>query len=512
MLLVFSAVRLVRLPSEEATAVRELVVFTLLGAVYLLTLVYGVALRRERVGRGFAFVQVAGDALLAAVLVYLTGGPDSPFVFGFLIVVVVSALLLGPTGAVWGCSLGVVAFTAMTLGIQFGLVRAEGTTAPWSPERLVFMLLTNLSAQVVIAVLSGYLASQLRSAGGRLRAREEDLRQLLELQNLIVEAIPSGLLTCDHQGQLTWANRAAEAILGLDRDAWQGRELEAVVPGVLALAPGTRRAEVTVPTPHGPRALGLAVATLGGEPAGRLVVFQDLTELRQVEGQLRQADRLASIGKFAAQLAHEIRNPLASMRGSAQLLASQAAASAGPGAMLSAILIRESDRLSALLEDFLKLTRPTAPRPEPVRLDQLCHETLEMVKADPLSRRASLVDACEPVEAWVDPAQIRQVLLNLVRNGLSAVPEGGTVKVATREAGASAELSVWDSAGAIPPAELDRIFEPFYTTRPGGTGLGLSTAHSIINAHGGSIRVKSDPAAGTEFRVLLPRRRQEAAA
>lgn len=520
-LLVFSAARLLRLPPDEAQGARELLSFFFLGVAYLLTLVYGVVLRGKTVAPRFAYLQVAGDVALAAVLVYLTGGPDSPFVFVFLVVEVASALVLGPSGALWACGLGIAAFTLTTLLAQFGVLNPEGS--PLSGERLVVALLTNGGAQLVMAVLAGFLASQLQKAGGRLQAREEDLRKLLELQNLIVEAIPSGLVTCDAEGRITYANHAAAAILELPRDQWQGRPVDEVVPGATALPPGTRRAEVTVATPRGERHLGLAVVTLGGAPSGRLIVFQDLTELRQVEGQLRQADRLATIGRFAAQLAHEIRNPLASMRGSAQMLASQAAPpregretpvpQPGSSATLANILIRESDRLSALLEDFLKLTRPQPPRPELVHLDALCRETLEMVRADPLARRAKLTEALEPAQAWADPAQIRQVLLNLVRNGLAAVPEGGTVRVATRALDERAELVVWDSAGAIPAADLDRIFEPFYTTRPGGTGLGLSTAHSIISAHGGSIRVRSDAQGGTEFRVWLPRRaRQEAAA
>jgi len=521
-LLVFSAARLLRLPPDEAQGVSELLSFFFLGLAYLLTLVYGLILRGKTVAPRFAYLQVAGDVALAAALVYLTGGPDSPFVFVFLVVEVASALVLGPSGAAWACGLGIAAFTGTTLLAQFGVLSPDAA-GPLSSERLAVVLLTNGGAQAVMAVLAGFLASQLQKAGGRLQAREEDLRKLLELQNLIVEAIPSGLVTCDGEGRITYANHAAEAILELPREAWQGRAVNEVVPGAMALPPGTRRAEVTVATTRGERHLGLAVVTLGSAPSGRLIVFQDLTELRQVEGQLRQADRLASIGRFAAQLAHEIRNPLASMRGSAQMLASQAAPpregrespvpQQGSSATLANILIRESDRLSALLEDFLKLTRPPTPRPELVRLDELCRETLQMVKADPLARRAKLTEALEPAQAWADPAQIRQVLLNLVRNGLAAVPEGGSVRVATRASEDRAELTVWDSAGAIPAADLDRIFEPFYTTRPGGTGLGLSTAHSIISAHGGSIRVRSDAQGGTEFRVWLPRRaRQEAAA
>jgi two-component system sensor histidine kinase PilS (NtrC family) len=250
------------------------------------------------------------------------------------------------------------------------------------------------------------------------------------------------------------------------------------------------------------RVVGLAISMLDEKLGSRLIVFQDLTGLRRAEEQLRTVDHLASLGRFSAQLAHEIRNPLAAMRGAAQMLADE---SVGTSAVkLSRILIRESDRLSARVEDFLRFARPQPPKLEPIDLGQLVNNTIEMLKVDPLCRGISLeVATTETVLVQGDSAQLQQVLINLVRNALTAAGPTGRVRVQVSQRAGRPELRVWDSAGGIPPSDLSRIFEPFYTTKSGGTGLGLSTAHTIVRGHGGEITVTSEPTVGTEFVVAL---------
>jgi two-component system sensor histidine kinase PilS (NtrC family) len=355
---------------------------------------------------------------------------------------------------------------------------------------------------VVIAVLASYLAKELTAAGGRLVARDAHIRRLLTLQDQIVAAMPSGLITFDDAGRITFINPAAEMILGVDRPM-AGESIEKVLPGATQVKPSTRRAELSTQTPDGPKVLGLAVTPLQGTGGAALVVFQDLTGLRKAEEQLRTSDHLASLGRLSAQLAHEIRNPLASMRGAAQMLADEAPPS-GASSRLSGILVRESDRLARLVEDFLKFSRPAAPVFASLELFALAQETIEMLRTDPLAASVDLGLEGPRVRATADEAQLRQVLINLIRNALVAAGPGGRVRVRVRDDEGRAQISVWDSAGKIPATELGRIFEPFYTTRDGGTGLGLSTAHSIINAHGGSIAVSSSLSAGTEFVVSLP--------
>lgn len=472
--------------------------FVLIGVVYALTLVYGFSLRSGRAGSGVAYGQLLGDVVLASCVVFVTGGIDSPFTFTYSVAVVAGAILLQQRGAL---------AAAAASSLAFGVVLWAADPQVSSPMRVAFTLGINSLAQVVIAVLASYLAKELSAVGGRLVARDAHIRQLLTLQDQIVAAMPSGLITFDGNGKVSFINPAAGAILGLEGPG-VGEPIDSILPGASAIKPSTRRAELTTETSHGSKVLGLAVTPLQGAAGSgaALVVFQDLTGLRKAEAQLRTSDHLASLGKMSAQLAHEIRNPLASMRGAAQMLADEARADA-TSARLSAILVRESDRLARLVEDFLRFSRPSTPVLVPIDLHRLAHETLEMLRADPLAAQVDMKLEGPVVHATADEGQLRQVLINLVRNALGAAGPGGSVRVRVHDEGGKAHVSVWDSAGKIPPSELGRIFEPFYTTRAGGTGLGLSTAHSIITAHGGSITVSSSPASGTEFVVSLPEAR-----
>lgn len=490
--------------------------FGLVGLVFVLTVIYGLLLRRRQVGAWAALAQILGDVGIATYLVFLTGGVESPLAFTYSLAVVEAAVLLPRRGALLASLSSAVALVGLGLALNSGLIAAPETTAKLASGRLLFLLSSHVLAQALTGVLASYLGKQLSAAGGRLEAREEDLKELVGLQNQIVAAMPSGLITCDSEGSITFINPAAVSILGLGAPASRPANIEALVPGVLKLGPQIRRGELVVETPNGRRTLGLAVTPLQGQLEGArgsvLIVFQDLTELRRAEDELRRLDHLALLGKLSAQLAHEIRNPLASMRGSAQMLAEEARGAAGESAAesgagrLANILIRESDRLSTLLDEFLCFARPGPPKLAEVELARLLEETVAMLRGDPLARGLDIELALTPIFVRVDESQLKQVLINLLRNAFLAVQQGGRVKVWSEVAEGRARVHVWDSAGSIPPENLGRIFEPFFTTRQGGTGLGLSTAHSIISAHGGRIRVSSSPDAGTDFTIELPLR------
>ncbi len=499
------ALRLLAAPARELSR-EESLSFGVIGAVYVLTLFYGVWLRRGRVGTLATVVQVAGDVLIATSLVFITGGPESPFTFTYSLAVVAASILLSQRGALATAAVCSACYGALLAAF---LLREPGPVAPTLLVRSGYLLTSNVLAHFLIAALTGYLSRQLRTTGGRLSASQADLRRLSTLHKQILDSTPSGILTCEVGGRVTFINPAALSILGVDAQAVVSAQVEELLPGVDVQGQVARH-ELQVETPRGPRILGLSVGPLEGTGgASRLIIFQDLTALRRTEDELRRADRLAALGTLAAQLAHEIRNPLASMRGSAQMLAQDAKGDVG-AERLTAILLRESDRLSRLVEDFLRFARPPPPQLQPVALEVLISETVEMLRADPLGRGVQVVLELTPVRARVDPDQLRQVLLNLLRNAFQAAGAGGRVRVSldVGEEGAP-QLRIWDSAGAIPEEHLGRIFEPFFTTRSGGTGLGLSSAHSIVRAHGGRIQVSSAPQVGTEFVVALPSAAEE---
>ncbi len=485
--------------SRSEPAFGDWVAFFIIGGIYLLSLVTAMVVRRGRLLAPAVVLQVLGDLVIATVLVVLTGGGVSPFTFTYSLAVISGAILMERRGALLLATAGSVFYAGVALGVYERL-----TGVPFSARNALFPLVSHVLALFLVAVLAGYLSRQLSAAGGALSAREKDLHRLETLQAQILACMPSGLVTCDASGNVTFVNQAARTILGVG--ATPGRTLEEVLPGALSLGRRTTRRELIVKTPAGQRVLGLSTTPLADAGDGAsLIVFQDLTELRRMEEGLRRADRLAALGTMSAQLAHEIRNPLAAMRGSAQLLGQYGAADASM-AKLTAVLMREADRLSRLVEDFLRFARPPVPVRRPVRLDRLVGEMMEMLRGDPLARDVTLEVNLgeEALTALVDPDQLQQVLLNLARNALQATGARGQVRVDVLRREGHLLLRVWNAGAPIPKADVPRLFEPFFTTREGGTGLGLATAHSIIRGHGGEIEVHSEEGAGTEFTVRLP--------
>ncbi|MBL8916878.1 MAG: PAS domain-containing protein [Archangium sp.] len=482
--------QLASIPTGELSRA-DLASFGIIGFSYVLTLVTGLLIRRSRVGVEAAWVQIVFDVMLAASVVFLTGGSRSPFSFLFLVSIVGAAVLLGTRGAV----IGFLGAASAYLGV---LAIVPSSLATSDPVRFALDLFIQLLAQLLIAVLSGYVGEQLTRTGGRLDASEREVKQLTELQNEIVSAMPSGLITCDSVGAVTFLNPAAASILGVSAESVVGqRDIESLFPQVTGLVVA-RRHELKVQTPRGERTLGLSVATLPGA-RGLLVVFQDLTELRRVEQELDKIDHLATLGRLSAQLAHEIRNPLAAMRGSAQLLAGDSASA--PQHKLANVIVREADRLAGLVEGYLDLARPPRPQLVPTRLDHVVHETLELLRADPSFLGVRVEEELEPVEAACDASQVKQVLINLLRNAAAAITSrSGSIRIRVK---AGPLIEVWDSAGSIAPEDRQRIFDPFFSRSRGGSGLGLSTVSSIVQAHGGTITVDSNPEAGTTFSVTL---------
>ncbi len=502
LLLLVNAIRLFSGPATEELGSPEVISLWVSGLVYLMVLVQAAWLRRSTPSATSAVAHVAGDVFLATAMVFLTGGADSPFTFTYLLAVVGAAILLDQRGTLMAAGASSVAYLLLLGVLQEGWLRSPSGSAFLPPSRLTFLVVSNVLAQFLLAFLAGFLSRQLSQAGRRLGASEKNLRELAEVQRQILESMPSGLLTCDADGDVTFVNRAGEAILQVSADELPV-PVDHLIPGVLFLpAPqvGRPRAELTVKTPAGLRTLGLAMVPLNNPPGARLIVFQDLTQLRRTEEELRRADRLAELGALSAELAHEIRNPLAAMRGSAELLAE---GGDSESRRLLGILRREADRLGALVDDFLAFARPPAPVRRRCALDELVRQTVELLASDPLSVGVQVEVEPAGLEADVDPDQIRQVLLNILRNALAAAGSGGRVRAYFSKSGEVRRIHVWDSAGSIASTDLPHIFEPFFSKTPGGTGLGLSTVHSIVRAHGGQVHVSSSPAQGTEVVVAL---------
>jgi two-component system sensor histidine kinase PilS (NtrC family) len=448
-----------------------------------------------RLGWGAA-AHVAFDVALAAGLVALTGRAESVFVFLFLLAIIDGAILLGRRGAALGLGLA--------LGAYLLVSRLGGPPAAVPAGTLW----AHVAALVATAALSAYLAEQLRSTGERLAARESDLANVTALHEAIVQSVASGLMTVDGADRITFLNRAGEEITGLALGQVRGRAAGEVLPGFAAEG---RRGETEWVNARGVRLrLGFSrfpLAGLGGRGLGSAVIFQDLTELRAMEAAMKRSERLADLGRVAAGLAHELRNPLASMAGSVELLS----ASQGlrqEDQRLMAIVLKEAARLEQLVARFLDYTRPAPPRLAEVDLAQLIGEVAEVFGRDPAAARIKVERSLQPVTLRCDPDQLRQVLWNLLANAAQAIQASGAagaIRLAcAREEAGAIRIQVEDDGPGIAAADQAKLFTPFFTTKAGGTGLGLAIVHRIVESHGGTVVATAVQPRGACFTVRLP--------
>jgi two-component system, NtrC family, sensor histidine kinase PilS len=469
--------------------------YLLIIATYVGALAVAVLLRRTGPLRAAAAAHLLFGAALAAGLTAVTGGPESVFLFMFLLAIVDGAILLHR----WGAALAL----ALALG-GYGAALGWAGALRWVPAATLWV---HAAAFGAIALLAGWLSEQLRTTGERLAVSQSDLADVTALHEEIVQSVTSGLLTLDGAGRITFLNRAGEQLTGLEAGAVRGQQVARLFPGFVNDA---RRGETEWAAPGGPRRIfgftSFALAGARGGARGQAVIFQDLTELRAMEETVRRSERFADLGRVAAGLAHELRNPLASMSGCVELL--QAAPGLRPeeGRLLG-IVLKEAARLDQLVARFLAYSRPAAPQLAPTDVAQVAGEVAEALGRDPASARVRIERELAPALVECDADQLRQVLWNLLLNAVQALgAEGGTVRLGTSPDGAGARLTVSDDGPGIAGEDLGRLFSPFFSRKPGGTGLGLAIVHRIIEAHGGEVRVEAVAPHGARFVVRLPAR------
>ena len=496
--------------------------------VYLISILYAVIYRNLGAGESrpklFAIYQIVADGLIVSYLLLVSGGTRSVFPFLYLLIVVYGGILLAGRGAFYSAVLCSILYTWVLWGLQWlpppllESLEQFGTRVP-SLEELVYASFVNMGSLFLTAALVSYLAERLRLTGERLARREIDYAELEELHREIVTNLTSGIITIDDKGQITYLNRAAEEMLGRSLTQVYRFPLRSVFPGIAeAVAqagdePNWARPEMRVDGADGtPLVLGFSVGSLGetsSRSRGSIIIFQDLTRLKQVEARLKRQDRLAAVGELAASIAHEIRNPLASISGSVQML--ETSTDINPeDARLMAVVQREINRLDTLISNFLQYSRPMDLTISDVDLAGLVKdvlETFQRLRDQPSEVNLLLGEG--DLHAYVDPDQIKQVLWNLLINARNAMePDGGKITVEVfREgegAGATCGIRVNDTGPGVPPEDRHRIFTPFHTTRVDGSGLGLALVDRIVGLHGGEIEVGDSPGGGASFTVRLP--------
>jgi len=468
-----------------------------------------------------AVLQLLGDLVVVTGLVWVSGGPDSSFTFLYLAVVLSGTLLFGRGGGLVTAGLASVFYAVLLQLMQGGAVSApqsgELPARIWTRGQLAGNVVSNVGAFAATALLVAAASERLRDARLLAERRREEVARLQALHSSVLSSMSSGVVTADLSGTITFANppagellhRRPEELVGrplfetglvwgeiLDLERPPGNEVLRYEGNRTALGAGTYFGVTITPLRDG-----------DGRVTGRILIFQNLTELKKLEGEVRLKEKLAAVGELAASIAHEIRNPLASISGSVQVLSG----TAPPGSSerrLMEIAVQESHRLSAILEDFLKYVKPRDQAIETVDAAGALRDVVTLLThSDELSGRHAVTLTLEPESfpLQADPGQLRQVFWNLLRNAVAAMPDGGTLAVAARaddEGSWTATFS--DDGRGMSREEQDRLFTPFAHATPGGTGLGLAIVYRIVEEHGGRVRVKSAPGDGTTITLTLP--------
>ena len=496
--------------------------FFVIGLTYALTAVYSMLLRHTEQRPWFVDVQLCADAMIVSALVHLTGGVASLFSTLYMLPIIAASTVRGRRGGISVGGLSAVLYAGLVAAQYLGtpaLPLVDGAQVVQPPRVALYTVGLNVFGFIAVAALSGYLSDGLRRVGKELEQASKEIAGLQAFSEYALNSLASGLTTTDPDGRVLGLNKAGEAILGTSSQAAIGRsaiqvlQLPREVAGMFEVRQGRPplpRLEYVFRHQGGREIeLGISTAVLmtpRGE-SGFVITFQDVTEARRLEREARVQQRLAAVGEMAAGIAHEIRNPLASMSGSIQILRQELPLTEEQ-AQLMDIVMRESERLNDTIRSFLAYARPQRNAASRFDVRSVVTETATLLQNSTERQEEHQISVrvpSDPVWCLADQGQIRQIVWNLATNGLRAMPEGGelTLSVERGDAGALT-LAVRDEGVGIPAGELESMLQPFRGGFPRGTGLGLSIVHRIVSDYGGELGVDSEPGVGTTVKVKLP--------
>lgn len=502
------------------------ILYYFIGFFYLVTIVYALLLKKVRDLYRFAFSQIIIDQLFITGLIYFTGGKESFFPITYIFSIIASSTIFYERGALISASLSSLLYGFLLLLQLHRWINPLGDPFLADPSRVFYSLIIYMAAFYIVAILSGAISEESKKNKKELIQKQEDYNQLEAFNQNIIQSLDSGLLTIDLNGKINFMNRTAEKILMRDRESLMnasiydffpkiGEVIERVIGGPES-PPDYQRYETFFASTDGKKNyLGFSISPLT-DPAGLLIghtlIFQDITKFKEMEEQMKRVDKMAAVGALAAGMAHEIRNPLASLSGSIQMLRTELTLDASQQHLME-ITLRESERLNALITDFLLFAQPPQTEKILYPIGKILEETLDL-----FIHSSSVCDGIrvhrpsprEEIRGWIDPNQMKQVFWNLFINAAQSMSNGGEIRVqlgrgnAMLRDGKWIKISISDSGAGIAPEEKEKIFEPFFTTKENGTGLGLSIVHKIVENHKGLIKVDSTLGRGSTFSVFLP--------
>jgi len=466
------------------------------------------------------YAQIVWETLFVSILIVITGGITSTYGFFFNLAIINACYLFGRREAFYTASLcGIIYGLILELHYfgkleNYGLHREMGDF--YGPNHILSLMFTNFLAFFLTAILTGYLAERARKSESALKEKVVDYEDLERVNSIIVSTLDSGLVTTNSLGRIRVFNRYASELTGIDQQKAYDLKLVEIFPEIDFSCDQNNdleRKEMFYTSRDGSKKiLSIKIAPLSDKNdnlLGAVIDFKDLTEIRAMEARLKRTDRLAAIGELSARIAHEVRNPLASISGSVQLISDSATVPSGDKKLLD-IILRETWRLDNMLSEFLQYSRPFTPVKIRFSLKSLLNELISLLQGDERFAMIAIKnDIVDNIEIVADHDQFRQVLWNLLINAAESMEHGGEISLNCLDRGRlgsgmrSMDLKICDSGTGISKHDLELVFEPFFTTKAGGTGLGLSTVYRILEAHNFLISVDSSMGKGTCFTINL---------
>jgi len=506
---------------------------------YLVTIIYGLFLKKTRYPKKFAFIQIVLDHLFIIGLIYFTGGVESFFPITYIFSIIGSSILFYKRGAFLSASFSTLLYGLLLLFQFYQWIGPSGQfpTSAFEAGHTFYSLVIYMAAFYIVAFLSSTISEELRKKKKELIQKQADYHQLETFNRNIIQSLDSGLLTTDLSGNIIFLNRTGEKILNRNERELKDTSICGLFPKIDEVIEHVRK-KISEPssdyqryetllTDHDGRKiyLGFSISPLTapeGSLIGHTLIFQDITKFKEMEEQMKRVDKMAAVGVLAAGMAHEIRNPLASLSGSIQMLKSELTLNDYQQHLME-ITLRESERLNALITDFLLFAHPPQIHKTLYPIGRIINETLDLFIHSPSFHdgiRILRPNGHEEIQVSIDPDQMKQVFWNLIINSAQAISDGGEIRIQFGKGNAWdgtsllvspplrekewVKISIIDSGSGIVLEEKDKIFEPFFTTKENGTGLGLSIVHKIIENHNGLIKVESELSRGTIFTVFLP--------
>jgi two-component system sensor histidine kinase PilS (NtrC family) len=514
-------------------------------AAYFLALSSALFLRVKLNLLSVAWFQVLGDLCVVGGIIFTTGGVESPLSFLFLFVIISSSVTL-PRAASYLTASGASIIYGLLVDLEyFNVIKPiyffpKSTISHQGPY-LFYTIALNIASYFAVAYLSSILNNRLKLIKDELRSKNIDFKKLQQFHRNVVQNMVNGLMTTDLDGRVTSVNIACERITGVSLSECIGKPCYELLPmeelarlfiykdnsltmpyqmeGECARKDG-ETILISLKISHLLSQESDPTKNLQQEVEGYICVFEDRTEVHNMEEKMKQSEQLAAVGKFSAGLAHEIRNPLASLSGSIQVLQTTMNADAEQQQLME-IVLKETERVNDIVSDFLSFAQPRKSKTTVIDLTQLLQDITILMKNSNEYDPSIHIKLSAPVDHVIiqsEEAQIKQMVWNLCINGVQAMDKSGNLTITLKKVDGYRHqdfettrrgvlVTIEDQGRGIDPSELEKIFDPFFTTREEGVGLGLPTVKQIVERFAGHLGIDSEPGRGTRFDVFLPQER-----